>query len=115
MNSAHRKPLPGTRLDYFDAREAVEAIQPGAYAKLPYTSRVLAENLVRRCDPATLEASLRQLVERKRDLDFPGTQRGWSAMTSSGRPLWSTSPACATPSPTRAATRPRSTRWCRCN
>ncbi|MGV8469016.1 hypothetical protein, partial [Pseudomonas aeruginosa] len=26
MNSAHRKPLPGTRLDYFDAREAVEAI-----------------------------------------------------------------------------------------
>ncbi|MFX7593836.1 aconitase family protein, partial [Acinetobacter baumannii] len=30
-----------------------------------------AENLVRRCDPATLEASLRQLVERKRDLDFP--------------------------------------------
>ncbi len=58
MNSAHRKPLPGTRLDYFDAREAVEAIQPGAYAKLPYTSRVLAENLVRRCDPATLEASL---------------------------------------------------------
>ena len=71
MNSAHRKPLPGTRLDYFDAREAVEAIQPGAYAKLPYTSRVLAENLVRRCDPATLEASLRQLVERKRDLDFP--------------------------------------------
>ncbi|MFU1923714.1 Fe/S-dependent 2-methylisocitrate dehydratase AcnD, partial [Klebsiella pneumoniae] len=56
---------------YFDAREAVEAIQPGAYAKLPYTSRVLAENLVRRCDPATLEASLRQLVERKRDLDFP--------------------------------------------
>lgn len=44
MNSAHRKPLPGTRLDYFDAREAVEAIQPGAYAKLPYTSRVLAEN-----------------------------------------------------------------------
>ena len=71
MNSAHRKPLPGTRLDYFDAREAVEAIQAGAYAKLPYTSRVLAENLVRRCDPATLEASLRQLVERKRDLDFP--------------------------------------------
>ncbi len=71
MNSAHRKPLPGTRLDYFDAREAVEAIQSGAYAKLPYTSRVLAENLVRRCDPATLEASLRQLVERKRDLDFP--------------------------------------------
>ncbi len=71
MNTAHRKSLPGTKLDYFDAREAVEAIQPGAYDKLPYTSRVLAENLVRRCDPATLTASLKQLIERKRELDFP--------------------------------------------
>ncbi|MBP0630293.1 Fe/S-dependent 2-methylisocitrate dehydratase AcnD [Cupriavidus sp. AcVe19-1a] len=71
MNSANRKPLPGTKLDYFDARAAVEAIQPGAYDKLPYTSRVLAENLVRRCEPATLTDSLKQLIERKRDLDFP--------------------------------------------
>ncbi|ENZ76545.1 MULTISPECIES: Fe/S-dependent 2-methylisocitrate dehydratase AcnD [Ralstonia] len=71
MNTTHRKPLPGTKLDYFDAREAVEAIQPGAYDKLPYTSRVLAENLVRRCDPTTLTDSLKQLIERKRDLDFP--------------------------------------------
>ena len=71
MNTAHRKSLPGTTLDYFDAREAVEAIEQGAYDKLPYTSRVLAENLVRRCDPATLTASLKQLIERKRDLDFP--------------------------------------------
>jgi iron-sulfur-dependent 2-methylisocitrate dehydratase len=71
MNTLNRKPLPGTQLDYFDARAAVDAIQPGAWAKLPYTSRVLAENLVRRCDPATLDASLSQLIERKRDLDFP--------------------------------------------
>ncbi|MCO4862195.1 Fe/S-dependent 2-methylisocitrate dehydratase AcnD [Cupriavidus sp. WGlv3] len=71
MNSANRKPLPGTKLDYFDARAAIEAIQPGAYDKLPYTSRVLAENLVRRCEPATLTDSLKQLIERKRDLDFP--------------------------------------------
>ena len=71
MNSEHRKPLPGTSLEYFDAREAVEAIAPGAWAGLPYTSRVLAENLVRRCDPATLVASLKQLIERRRDLDFP--------------------------------------------
>ncbi|MBH3383733.1 Fe/S-dependent 2-methylisocitrate dehydratase AcnD [Pseudomonas juntendi] len=71
MNTAYRKPLPGTDLDYFDARAAVEAIKPGAYDGLPYTSRVLAENLVRRCDPATLDASLSQLIERKRDLDFP--------------------------------------------
>ena len=71
MNTTHRKPLPGTALDYFDAREAVDAIEPGAYDKLPYTSRVLAENLVRRCHPDTLAASLRQLVERRQDLDFP--------------------------------------------
>jgi 2-methylcitrate dehydratase (2-methyl-trans-aconitate forming) len=71
MNTAHRRPLPGTKLDYFDARAAVDAIAPGAWAKLPYTSRVHAENLVRRCDPETLTASLKQLIERKRDLDFP--------------------------------------------
>jgi iron-sulfur-dependent 2-methylisocitrate dehydratase len=71
MNKAYRKPLPGTAFDYFDAREAVDSIKPGAWDRLPYTSRVLAENLVRRCDPATLEASLRQLIERRRDLDFP--------------------------------------------
>ncbi|WP_198651457.1 Fe/S-dependent 2-methylisocitrate dehydratase AcnD [Dyella sp. C11] len=71
MNNAYRQSLPGTSLDYFDARAAVEAIQPGAYDALPYTSRVLAENLVRRCDPAILTDSLKQLIERKRDRDFP--------------------------------------------
>ena len=71
MNTAHRKSLPGTALDYFDVRAAVDAIAPGAFEKLPYTSRVLAENLVRRCDPSALTASLKQLIERKRDLDFP--------------------------------------------
>lgn len=71
MNTEFRKSLPGSQLDYFDVRAAVEAIQPGAYDTLPYTSRVLAENLVRRCDPATLTESLKQFIERKRDLDFP--------------------------------------------
>ncbi|MEL4431710.1 Fe/S-dependent 2-methylisocitrate dehydratase AcnD [Shewanella mangrovisoli] len=71
MNTLYRKPLPGTALDYFDTREAVEAISPGAYAKLPYTSRVLAENLVRRCEPEALTASLKQIIESKQELDFP--------------------------------------------
>ncbi|MBD1553216.1 Fe/S-dependent 2-methylisocitrate dehydratase AcnD [Pseudomonas typographi] len=71
MNTQYRKPLPGTPLDYFDARSAVEALVPGAWAGLPYTSRVLAENLVRRCAPEQLGASLGQLIHRKRDLDFP--------------------------------------------
>ncbi|MDT3320506.1 Fe/S-dependent 2-methylisocitrate dehydratase AcnD [Shewanella sp. SP1S2-4] len=71
MNTQYRKPLPGTKLDYFDTREAVEAIEPSSYAKLPYTSRVLAENLVRRCTPADLTASLKQIIESKQELDFP--------------------------------------------
>ncbi|MGG7603092.1 Fe/S-dependent 2-methylisocitrate dehydratase AcnD [Massilia sp. BKSP1R2A-1] len=71
MNTNHRKPLPGTSLDYFDTRAAVDAIQPGAYDMLPYTSRVLAENLVRRCDPASMSDALKQIIERKRELDFP--------------------------------------------
>ena len=71
MNTEFRKPLPGTGLDYFDARAAVDAITPGAWDGLPYVSRVLAENLVRRCEPSQLRASLQQLVERRRDLDFP--------------------------------------------
>lgn len=71
INTQYRKPLPGTHLDYFDAREAVNAIAPDAYEGLPYTSRVLAEQLVRRCEPSMLTNSLKQLIERKRDLDFP--------------------------------------------
>ena len=71
MNTKFRKSLSGHSLDYFDAQAAVDAIMPGAYAKLPYTSKVLAEQLVRRCEPAAVNPSLSQLIERKRDRDFP--------------------------------------------
>jgi iron-sulfur-dependent 2-methylisocitrate dehydratase len=71
MNYDYRKPLPNSQLDYFDTREAVNNIKVGAYETLPYTSRVLAENLVRKCDPAILTDCLKQIIERKRDLDFP--------------------------------------------
>ncbi|OBT11851.1 Fe/S-dependent 2-methylisocitrate dehydratase AcnD [Shewanella sp. UCD-FRSSP16_17] len=71
MNTLYRKNLAGTQLDYFDTQAAVDAISPGAFAKLPYSSRVYAENLVRRCSPETLTDSLKQIIERKRDLDFP--------------------------------------------
>ncbi|WP_114563328.1 Fe/S-dependent 2-methylisocitrate dehydratase AcnD [Ephemeroptericola cinctiostellae] len=72
----HRKPLPNTNIDYFDTREAVNALQAGAYEQLPYTSRVLAEQLVRKAadnstDDATLNAWLEQLIGRKQELDFP--------------------------------------------
>ena len=76
MNYQYRKPLPGYKekgatIDFFDTREAIETIKPGAYAKLPYTSRVLAEQLVRRCDPEMLTDSLKQIIDVKQDLDFP--------------------------------------------
>ena len=71
MNTAYRKPLPGTRLDYFDARAAIEDLKPGAWDALSYTARVHAENLVRRCDPATLTECLRQIAEGRRERDFP--------------------------------------------
>ena len=71
LNTVYRKPLAGTKLDWFDAQEAVDVIQPGAWAKLPYTLKIHAENLVRRADPAKLNAYLGQLIERRSDLDFP--------------------------------------------
>ncbi|MBL8513064.1 MAG: aconitate hydratase AcnA, partial [Betaproteobacteria bacterium] len=71
MNTQHRKPLPNTNLDYFDARAAVNALTPNAWDKLPYTARVHAENIVRKADPAMVDAYLKQLIEVKRDLDFP--------------------------------------------
>jgi aconitate hydratase len=71
MNYQYRKPLLGTQLDYFDAQAAVNDIEPGAFERLPYTAKVLAENLVHRCEPSELEACLSQLIYRKRDKDFP--------------------------------------------
>ena len=70
-NTQYRKPLAGSNIDYFDTQQAVDEIKPGAYQKLPYTSRVFAENLVRRCAPKDLHDALLQLIERKQDLDFP--------------------------------------------
>jgi iron-sulfur-dependent 2-methylisocitrate dehydratase len=71
MNTQYRERLQGTDLDYYNAQAAVDDIQPGAWAQLPYVSRVLAEQLVRRCEPAALTDSLKQLIERRQDLDFP--------------------------------------------
>lgn len=73
-NQIYKKPLPNSGLHYFDAKQAIEDIQAGAYDKLPYTSRILAENLVNRADQVdlpTLQSWLRQLIEAKQELDFP--------------------------------------------
>ena len=71
MSNQYRKPLANTQLEYYDVRQAVEDIQPGAYATLPYTSKVLAEQLVRKADAENLTAYLKQLIERRQDMDFP--------------------------------------------
>ncbi len=71
MNEQFKKPLPDTDLYYFDTREAVENIEAGAYDKLPFSSKVLCENLVRRCPPEDLTAALTQHIKGKQDLDFP--------------------------------------------
>ena len=73
-NQRYRKALPGTDLEYYDARQACEDIKPGSYDKLPYTSRILAENLVNRADKVdlpTLQSWLGQLIEGKQEIDFP--------------------------------------------
>src|SRR5512134_1103379 len=51
MNVRYKKPLPGTSLSYFDAREAV--------------------NSLRKADPAIVDECLRQIIEVKRERDFP--------------------------------------------
>ena len=71
MNQDYRKPLPNTTLDYFDTREAINAITPDAYDKLPYTSRIHAENIIRRADLSIITDCLKQIIEVKRDRDFP--------------------------------------------
>lgn len=71
MNTEYRKPLSGFDVDFFDVEAAVNAIEANAYQRLPYTSKVLAEQLVRRCDPEQLTVALEQLVYRKQEVDFP--------------------------------------------
>ena len=71
MNTPYRRRLSDTALDYIDARAAVDALRPGAWNGLSYTARVHAENLVRRCEPDILDECLLQIIERRRDRDFP--------------------------------------------
>jgi len=71
MTDTFRRPLADTNLYYFDARSAVDAILPGSFDLLPYTARVLAENLLRKCSADLLPAALEQLIHARQTLDFP--------------------------------------------
>lgn len=109
-NQRYRKPLPGTDLEYYDARAACEDIQAGSYDKLPYTSRILAENLVNRADKVdlpTLQSWLGQLIEGKQEIDFPWYPARWCAMIFWGRPRWWIWRVCAMRLQRRAAILPK--------
>jgi aconitate hydratase len=71
MNTQYRKKLPNSNLDYFDVVQAVEDLQAGAWAKLPYISRVHAENIVRCAEPEKIKDYLLQIIQGKQELDFP--------------------------------------------
>ena len=72
MNTQYRKPCPARPSTTSMPRRPSTPSSPAPGPQLPYTSRVHAENLVRKgCDPATSTSSPGQLIERKRDLDFP--------------------------------------------
>jgi aconitate hydratase len=70
-NEKYLKQLDKLDVKYYDVKAAVEEISPGSFEKLNYTSRVLAENLIRKCPSEKLEDSLIQLIEKRTDKDFP--------------------------------------------
>lgn len=68
----YRKPLPNTELHYFDVEQAINDVKADSYKTLPYTAKVLAEQLVRNCnDDPKLSEYLAQLTDNKQELDFP--------------------------------------------
>ena len=78
-------------------------------ARLPYSYKILLENLLRHEDGAnTTKADIEALAGADlkalpaKDINFTPAR-----VTSPACPAWSTSPPCATPSRSWAATRPR--------
>jgi aconitate hydratase len=70
-NEKYLKDLEGFNTKFYDVKAAVEDITPGSFEKLNYISRVLAENLLRKCPSEDLKDSLIQLIEKRTDKDFP--------------------------------------------
>ncbi len=71
MNKVNRKFLDGTNFEYYDTQSVVNSISKNSYSKFNYTSKILAENLIRMCSDENLSSYLSQIIEKKRDLDFP--------------------------------------------
>ena len=70
-NDKYLKKLEGFDTSFYDVKAAVEDISAGSFDKLNYTSRVLAENLLRKCPSVDLKDCLMQLIEKRTDKDFP--------------------------------------------
>jgi len=70
-NKKYLKKLEGFDTSFYDVRAAVEDITLNSFDKLNYTSRILAENLIRKCPSKNLKDSLVQLIEKRDDKDFP--------------------------------------------
>ncbi len=70
-NTKYLKKLDNLDVKYYDVKEAVEEIKAGSFETLNYTSRVLAENLIRKCPSEDLRESLIQIIEKRADKDFP--------------------------------------------
>lgn len=64
--------LAGLNVQYLDVRAAVEAVCPDAFERMPYSVRVLAENLLRKSHATPgFAVMLQALIERQHDVDFP--------------------------------------------
>ena len=65
-NEKYLKDLNGFNRKYYDVKSAVEDITLlQVLCKINYTSRVLAENLIRKCPSEDLKDSLIQLIEKE--------------------------------------------------
>ena len=70
MEAALKK-LPGHEYRYIAVRDYVENFAPGLFDRLPFSCRVFAENVIRKCPAGCLDQALGQIIRRKTDADFP--------------------------------------------
>ena len=71
MNNRYLRKLDGADANYLDVEGVSNSIEPGAYSRLPYTSKVLAENLVRRATEDQTSIGLKQILRNENSQDFP--------------------------------------------
>ncbi|MGU7773013.1 aconitate hydratase AcnA [Burkholderia sp. MR1-5-21] len=57
--------------EYASVADAMQSVDPAAFARMPYCVRVFAENVIRRQPAAESSRYLQALAERRHDVDFP--------------------------------------------